>query len=272
MKIVYLLLGIMFICSCNQEVEGDTKYIHLSHIRLLDTVTQRVDPRVEKMDLSDYAMILLGGDLAEETSKKRSTMEYMDDLFDLDAETTLLAQGNHDNANLDLVKEFTGRDTSYFYKHNDITFLVFYTQEGIDWKCHITNGQLDNMNNAIQQLGNDDYLIVMTHKLIWLKGNEFFEEDQGTGYYNWTCNYGIDYTNWYKDIYPELLKVQKAGTQVICLAGDVGNNVQSFEKTDPNGIIYLASGFSVKDRNLAKFIEFNHDLESGELTWEFVNP
>lgn len=248
-------------------------FIHVAHTRQTDTIIQKVDPRIEKINYDFYDMTLLGGDLTEETSKSYETLEYLEGVFDLDHPNTLWALGNHDNANIEDVKKATQRPITYTYHKEGITFVVLDTQEKNDWKCTITGDQLTMLQQVMDTISTSSHLVVMTHKLVWLMHNPEFTEHQGTGRYDWSCNYTILMNNWNKDILPRLKEVQRRGVQVLCLAGDIGNNVRTFHEKTADNIHYLASGICiVKDReHESNILLFKHDLLTKELFWRFAH-
>jgi len=108
-------------CSFPNEPSSVNNYIHVAHTRIFDTVNQVIDPRMEKIDYGQFDMVLLGGDLCEESSKELSTLQYLDSVFDLKSPHTLWALGNHDNANLDLVEKITERPR-FYTTHRDNLF------------------------------------------------------------------------------------------------------------------------------------------------------
>ena len=275
MKVWVHLLGLCvliltILAGCNNSGEGskDNTYIHLAHTRMWDTIVQRVDPRVEALDLSAYDMVLLGGDLTEESSKEKETLVYLDSIFDLDAPTTLWALGNHDNANLDWVEETTARPHFYTHHHKGITYVVLYTQENQDWICTITGKQLKMLQNVTDTITTSSHLVVMTHKLIWIFDHPELSKHQGKNAYDWSCNYKIHRNGWMTDILPRLQAVQNRGIQVIALAGDIGNNVDKFEERTMDDIYYLASGINPSNKK-AKYLKFNHNVETKKLDWKF---
>ncbi len=234
----------------------------------MDTITQKVDPRIEKLPFEDYDLTLLGGDMAEETSKFDWAMDYMTNIFHLEKPTTHWALGNHDNADMDLVKKHTNRHHFYTAHHNGITFLVLYTQEEIDWKCHIAEPQLSMIQAVTDTIQNSSHLIVMAHKLLWIRNNPELKHHQGTHEYNWSCNYWVTASNWNKDVKPLLQKVQQRGIQVLCIGGDIGNNIKEMEDKTSDGIVYLGSGIHAHDKK-SKILLFDHNLKTKELNWHF---
>ncbi|MBR9920249.1 MAG: hypothetical protein GYB31_05360 [Bacteroidetes bacterium] len=244
----------------------------MAHIRTLDTLEQGIDPRIEAMDFSKYDLLLLGGDLTEESSEEEKTLQYLDGIFDLGAPTTLWALGNHDNAQNALVSKYTERPITYTANHDGITFVVLYTQEEQDWICTISGEQLEMLQSVTDTISESSHLIVMTHKLVWIMDNPEMVQHQGNSRYDWSCNYRIHRNNWNTDILPRLREVQERGVQVICLAGDVGNNVRTFEEHTSDGIVYLASGIPVEEKFKAesRMLEFKHWPGEDSLTWVFV--
>lgn len=273
-RIFFFLLTVILLQACTENqpeapCDKNAHYIHVAHTRLRDTVNQKVDPRIEAIDFSKFDMTLLGGDLCEETSKEAKTLDYLQPIFDLKSPNTLWALGNHDNAHLEYVEAATERPYIFSHHKNGITFIVLYTQENEDWMCQMTGNQLDLFKSVTDTIQSSSHLVIMTHKLIWIYNNEELKEHQGTNYYNWSCNYRIHETNWLTDYLPKLQEIQNKGIQVICLAGDIGNNVQEFEERTSDGIYYLASGINPEDEDV-KFLQFDHDLEKRNLDWRFV--
>ncbi len=269
---VLFILSVFF-TSCRQTTEKEEKqYLFLSHTRTLDTLHQNLDARIEKMDFSPYDLLLLGGDLTEETSKKRSTMEYVDRIFNLSSPNTHWALGNHDNADTALVQEFTKKPITYTFNRDGITWVVLYTEEKADWICTITGEQLAMLQAVTDTISQSSHLIVMTHKPVWLRDHPDLKAYAGTNRWNWACNYMITQTNWPEEVLPRLRAVQARGVQVICLAGDFGNNQQSFEVKTPDGIQYLGCGIPVLDekRPLGRMLRFHHKPKERALSWEFV--
>ncbi len=264
-----VLLISFFGCDLSKKSSPIKNYIHVAHTRIFDTVNQVIDPRMEKIDYGQFDMVLLGGDLCEETSKEYSTLEYLDSIFNLKSSSTLWALGNHDNAHLDYVEKATGKPHFYSMHQNGITFLVLYTQEKEDWICTITGKQLELIKNVTDTIQNSSHLVIMTHKLIWIKDHPNMREHQGVKYYDWSCNYAITKNGWQEEITPMLQKVEARGIEVIALAGDIGNYVSEFEVHSDDGIDYLASGTNPEKKGI-KFLHFKHNTKTKELTWRFV--
>lgn len=270
---LFIFIGLGLSCNSGSTVKSKSlhlkDYIHVAHTRIFDTVHQVIDPRMEKIDYGQFDMVLLGGDICEETSKSHSTLAYLDTIFDLKSANTLWALGNHDNANLDFVQKATGRPHFYSYHENGITFIVLYTQEREDWVCEITGKQMDLIENVTDTIQESSHLVVMTHKLIWIKDHPNMKEHQGVKPYDWSCNYMITRNGWQTEIAPLLQKVENRGIEVIALAGDIGNMVNEFEVHSDDGIDYLASGTNPEKSDI-QFLHFKHDLKLKKLKWRFI--
>ena len=246
--------------SCNDlEVKH---YIHLGHTRIFDTINQVIDPRIEKINIDPFDMVLLGGDLCEETSKRYDILEYIDGLFDVKNPNTLWAIGNHDDANLNDVNKITGRPTFYSYHKNNITFVVLYSVIPIDGK------QIELLKSVTDTISESSHLIVMTHNLLWLAAHPEMADHRGEKKFDWSCNYRASDRGWKYHVLPLLRKVMKKDIQVIALAGDIGNNKRVFEERTKDGIYYLASGNNPKNKD-ARFLHFKHHVRSGLLSWKF---
>lgn len=268
-QFLILFISIFILMGCEVEKKPDGfQYIHIAHTRIRDTINQKLDPRVEQIDFNKFDMVLLGGDLTEDTSEEFETLEYLDGILDLSNQNVLWSMGNHDNTNLDLVERITKRPIYYSNHKNGITYIVLNSHGELDWQCDISDPQLELINNVTDTISESSHLVVMTHKLLWLLGHPEMEEHVGKkGYFSWTCNYGVVPNNWNKEVLPKLRMVQKKGVQVICLAGDIGNAAKEFEEHTTDGLIYLASGINPVDKDV-KFLYFKHDPP--ELKWEFV--
>ena len=255
--------------GCQAEKAPETHhYLHLSHTRIRDKVNQKIDPRAAQLDFGKFDLLLLGGDLTINSSKKMETLEYLDGIFHLGSPDVMWALGNHDDTNLEYVRKITRRPTSYAYHKNGITFLVLNTQNKIDWKCQLTGPQLKLVHSVTDTIKESSHLIVLTHNLLWLLGHpEMSRFTDMKNLYNGASNKAVWKSNWKEEVLPCLQRTVRKGVEVICLAGDIGNNVKSFEFHAADGITYLASGINPTDDDV-EFLLFKH--QPPELNWEFV--
>jgi hypothetical protein len=278
LKITHIIsVFVLFLtASCEKDnpmeipvVEHPTvKLLHLSHT--LDSVPTSFVPGVDQIDFSKYKVLMLGGDLLFDTSHNPAELEYANSIFNLSDENTLWAIGNHDDTSPWMVPSVTGRELYYAHHKDGITYIVLNTQYA---NCNITNDQLALFNNVVDTIQTSSHLIVMTHKLIWMYGNNHLEPLVPTVSNGQLGNqlWDINPNNFYDDLYWKLLDVQNSGIQVICLAGDIGFNGTEFEHRFDSGIQFLASGLFYSKPQARKALVFEHTKSKGLLTWEYVN-
>lgn len=267
------LVFLLFLSACNEQEAPvlpepqPEKILHISHTRTEEQGT--ISPKVSSIDYSKYNAILLGGDLDVFTSESEENMRQWDDIFDFGSESTLWTLGNHDTSDRSLVEAFTGRPSFYAHTQNDITFLVLDTQEN---SSNITGGQLDLVQNVTDTISESDYLIVLTHKLLYLQGNPDLEvfltevPNGGPGDCGWCTNPN----NFWEDIYPLLNEVQNRDINVVCIAGDLGKTENEFDYLTPEGIRLMASGMSV-DKEENKVLVISRESDEKIRDFEFVN-
>lgn len=269
--ILSILTLVLITVSCKKEqvsipqTPTSVKYIHIGHPRLEDN--SGVMPEIQAMDFSTYDVVMLGGDLMYLTTEFSWAMDIADMIFDLSNPDVLWSIGNHDYTDTSLVSGYTNRPLHYAHHKNGITYLVLDSEAD---SCSIKGSQLDLVNAVTDTISESSHLILMTHKLIWMYGNNNLEPmvdtvsnaDIGPG------NWQINPNNFYDDVYWKLLDVQNRGVQVICIAGDMGLFSPEFEYRFNSGIQFLASGGHFNFGG--KGIVFTHTPATRELTWEFV--
>jgi len=221
-------------------------YAVVSHTRLDDNTA--IDFNVVKANLKKYDGILLGGDLAYLSSKDDSILTYLDRIFDLSSHSTMWALGNHDYSNISLIKKYTNKETYYSFKDGNTLFIVLDTQKD---SSKIINEQLIFYNTVLDTTTNFSSVVVLTHKLIWMRDNHVFEPmiDSVSNGHLGDCNYCIQQNNFYQDLYPKLLSLKQNGKQILCIAGDIGFKCKIFEFIDSDGIIFLATGIKANQKD-----------------------
>lgn len=270
---IIIFLSVTFYDGVSQEANNfqsleNQHYLHIAHTRT--SSNPGMDEVAESLDYSYFDMLWLGGDLAWSTSTDDLTMMHVDSIFNLDDENTLWALGNHDYANLGRIQAYTDRPAYYAYHKNGITFLVLDTQDSLS---NIVGQQKELFLNVSDTISESSHLIILHHKLIWMYGDPYLEPQipyiSNAGLGGSACFSCIHANNFYRDIYPELLRVEDKGVEVICLAGDIGFRSNEFEYVTPEGIQFLASGIEAGIPS-NKALLFHHDPGSEELTWEYV--
>lgn len=272
MKNSFLLLFFflsLFACD-KSEIEAPVpeieKIIHISHTR--ENTQGVVHPKLLDIPLANYKMHLLGGDLDLFTSADIETIGKWDELFNFSAPTTLWTLGNHDTSNRNIIEEVTERSSFYTYTAHDICFLVLDTELDLS---RITGAQLELVKSVTDTISESKNLIVLTHKLLWLQGNEevtsYLETvpNGGPG----DCGFCTNPNNFYEDVYPLLTEVKNRGVEVWCIAGDIGLKVTEFNYALPEGIVLMASGLNVGAVE-NKIIEMER-IVGEEWSWRYRN-
>jgi hypothetical protein len=266
-----LLFFLSFLTNKKTQIESHPphieKILHISH-----TCYKKqgdIHPKLKEIPLINYNMCLLGGDLDIHTSADINNLKNWDTLFNFSAPSTLWSLGNHDDTNRDFIERFTKRPSFYSYTVRDIVFMVLDTEKNLS---KITGEQLDMVKSVTDSLSKSNHLIVLTHKLLWLQGNEVLKSflkpvPNGTP---GDCDYCTNPNNFYEDIYPLLVNVQNKGIKVWCVAGDIGKNTSEFDYTLPEGIRLLASGLNLKKKE-NKVLVFEREFGEKELSVQFVN-
>lgn len=275
------LFSILFLLSCQKDkLTPDYKYVFLGHI--YQTAT-RVDERIEKVDLSKYQQIWLGGDVCRETTHEEATLDYLDELFDLGKSTTHWTLGNHDtrNGNLEWITSRTRRPTFYTHSFDGITLLNLNSRLREPQDCEAMATQFEMIQAVSDTIATSEYLILLMHHVAWGGVEEDLRlEDYANTDAFWLPFVCMTSSRFVHTIYPELLKAKSKGIEVICIAGDMGQKASSFEYVDRNGITFLASGITSETDWNEQFsthgkadsvLIFSHDPIDRSLDWEFVN-
>jgi hypothetical protein len=242
----------------------------MGHIYEYYTVGDKVDHRVEQLDMSHYDGIWLGGDVCSEALLKYSTVKYIDSLFNLADPMTFWALGNHDvrNGNFEWLKEFTHRDTYFAYSGNGITAIVLNTNL-IPTNCEDVDKQFEIIRNVCDTIQQSSHLFLIMHHGIW-RGvpnlpNPATYAQSDLVFWNANC-FSVNST-FVNSIYPLLVKVKQRGIDVICILGDMGS--QHFCMDSVDGIHFMGCG--LHNSPVDEVLIFNHDVVNKKITWGFHN-
>lgn len=241
------------------------QFLHLAHNRMNSNGI--FNKTLTEVDFSSYDVLLLGGDLATNTSINSRPLDSLDVIFDLANENTLWALGNHDYDDLDLVEEYTGRPAFYTYTKEKVTFLVLDTQDSMS---NFVGEQLEMIKRVVDTLDYSTHLVLLHHKLIWMYGNADLESEipaVSNGQAG-ECFWCINPNNFYTAVYPLLLDVEERGKEVLCIGGDLGFYSKTFEYQTPEGIDFLGSGMELEDEDNPVLL-LKYDFASSQLDWFF---
>ena len=268
------LLFVWLLVSAGTSFAQDSmQYLFIGHCYQNGTAGNKVDYRLEDLDVSGYKGVWLGGDVCSEAMLEYSTVQYIDSLFNLGNPETHWALGNHDarDGNWEWYKEFTNHETYYAYSSNGITRIVLNTNI-LPVDCESLNSQYNVISDVCDTISKSKSLILIMHHGIWrnvpgLPPPPVYAQSDLV-YWNANCD-SVD-TPFYKVIYPKLLEVKNKGVEVICILGDMGAGPKKFDMISDDGIHFLGCGLyhNEPDDNV---LVFTQHLNDENLTWEFVN-
>lgn len=255
------------------SAQNDTlKYIFIGHCYQPETDGSKVDYRLETMDFSDYDGIWLGGDCCSEATLEYSTLEYMNDIFNLSKPLNFWALGNHDtrNGNIEWIKEFTKRETFFANNSNGITEIVLNTNL-LPNNCWLIDQQYQMIKNVCDTIENSSHLIMLMHHGIWnnvpgLPANPAIYAHSSLPFWNSNCN-DVN-SNFVNSVYPMLVNVQNKGIQVICIMGDIGATAKKLNYISDDGINFLGCGLYHNSPDDYVLI-FEHIPAENKLLWNY---
>ncbi len=270
----FVFFSVLFSCKRKPNYDNLKQYIFLGHIYRC-CVSNRVDKRVEKIDFSKYDKIMLGGDVCVESSKEKSTLQYIDSLFDISSPDTYWAIGNHDvtNGNPDFIEEFTGKNLFYADYTNGITIFVLdtYLEE------NRLNEQFNLFTKVCDTIQKSSHLLLLMHNVVWDSvSTQFNGDDFANGNYpHWHCRTN-PYDYFYHSMYPKLKEVQDRGINVMCISGDLGQREKRyFDFISSEGIELIGSGIdnsnSIHEKPDDYILILKHDLKYKTIIPEFHN-
>lgn len=271
-------------CSCGgqEDMSVTKRFLYLGHAYDHHGEGRRVDPRLENLDYSAFDRILLGGDLCSEAMQQRSTLAYLDSLFDLASPDTYYILGNHDarNGNHLWFHQFTQRPSFYTTSESGLVTLVLNTTLN-PADCEQLDAQYELLKSVCDTIAEASHLLVLHHHAISLDvpGIPHPWKMANWPYLHWDANCDDQDPSYLVAIYPFLKQVHARGIEVINVMGDTGFRVKKVEAVSEDGIHYLASGIDnsryahnpsqldTARRDLV--LVFEHDSKARSLLWEF---
>jgi hypothetical protein len=266
--------------SMSAQPADTLTYAFFGHTYDWSASGDRVDFRIEQLDLTQFDRIWLGGDICSETSLNYSTINYLDTLFDLGKPGNHWALGNHDNrnGNMEWIEKFTKRPSYYSHSENGITTIVMNgSLSPLD--CENLNKQYKMIKSVCDTI-NSGYLIFLVGPGIYSDVPNVANPDTygHSKLKNWLANCYDDTTTYLNTIYPMLVNAENRGVEVLHIMGDVGAGPKSYYATSSDGVEYFGSGIN-NTFNVVMgvpivapdlILVFKHALSTNQLTWEFI--
>lgn len=246
------------LCSCEHAITAEstkekTVYLYLGHIYQWHSPHEnnRIDHRLESVDFDKYDGILLGGDICSETSKYIRTVEYVDDLFDIGAPTTLWSLGNHDvrNGNTQRITSRTGRRVFYTTQFDGIVWVVLNTSiddtPDLPDPCALKETQWQLVSTVLDTISMSGSLVLLMHHVVWGDAVPGMRTDRSANadrpWFNFRCDSSAQFA---VHVYPRLVEIQNAGINVFVISGDGGQYKKTYSHLTQDGITFLISGIN----------------------------
>ena len=256
-----LIVGSLALGACGTVMENPvpsphevSTYLVLGHIYQWGSPhdNNRVDHRLEGVDFSRYAGILLGGDICTETTKYESTVEYLDNLFDLQSEGTMWSLGNHDarNGNSHWITERTERPLFYTAFSNNVQWLILNSPFDVDPDnpdpCVDMAEQWDLITTVLDTVAHADNLVILMHYAIWgnveregMRTAQFANAEKS--WVNLVCD---SIKRFETHVYPLLLDVAERGIRISVISGDGGQKSKRYSYRTAEGIDFFITGIN----------------------------
>jgi len=266
------------------ELSDTLRYIFLGHTYEWHAGGERVDPRIIDLQPKQYDRIWLGGDICSEAMLLETTLQHIDEVFDLTSPTTQYALGNHDirNGNIQWYREYTGRKSYNHHSENGLVSVCLNSMLN-PTQCQDLNRQFQMLRNICDTISVSQHLVVFHHLNLW---SDIPDLPTPSSYSHhdamyWQANCDSITTRYREVIYPMLKSVRERGINVYCILGDTGSGTyKGFHQENSDSIHFFASGINnsryANDPDLYaqqpadSVLLFEHDLTNQKLNWEFI--
>lgn len=280
--IAFLLIGTLVIGQHSLTQKKEFSFLFIGHAYDWSVAAgDRVDERIEMIDLNQYDGFWLGGDVCANPLLNPQTVDYLDGLFDFKNPNTHYILGNHEyrDHNLDVYYEATGRPDFYSVRFRNLMVSVLNTNLNSS-QCESLNAQYRMLETVIDTLETATHYVMLMHHQIFrdIQGIETFKSNGICQYYSMNCHRADSY--FHSTIYPQLVDLESKGIEVIVIVGDTGWD-KGVEVESDDGISFIASGINnsyykskaPNDLNSIEkdmLLEINYLPEEGVLNWKFI--
>jgi hypothetical protein len=264
-----------------QEAGGFKRYIFLGHTYAWDRHA-KVDLRIETINPSSFDRVWLGGDIGSEAFLNISSVQYLDDVFELAKPTTQYALGNHDirNGNMAWYRDYTKKETYNYYSADGVVSVCLNSQLNSSL-CEELENQWMMLANIIDTISISKHLFIFHHAGIY-SGVPGIPPTSSFGHTNWkywNINCDSSEATFSKIVYPRLVELKNRGIEVYCIMGDLGDNKKKFHGLSLDSVHFFGSGINNSKYNndpveLEKqpkdlVLIFDHNINTQEISWKF---
>ena len=289
----WLTGGLLLLLGC--RTEPPRRFLALGHIYRWDDTNDRMDPRIDALDLSTYDGIWLLGDLTGRTAERATTLDYLDRKFRLGSADTHWSLGNHDLIGGDTTHfvRRTGRPTFYYAPAvaPGLNVLVLNTNlflwpgsDAADHRCVQLARQAALVARAAAQQRAGDHLVVLHHHALLPqeRADTLPSLNLVWNYYHpefWTaCDTARTVATHYL---PAFDAAAARGARVVMVGGDIGQRTKQFAHRDERGLLWLGTGINnsmdpafappyVTDTSADHLLELRYDPDGRTLDHRFV--
>ncbi|MCI5056781.1 MAG: hypothetical protein MRY83_11775 [Flavobacteriales bacterium] len=271
-----------FLISPSVLAQDTLNYIFVGHTYDYQSWGRKVDPKIEKLPFDEYDRVWMGGDITAESMYRRSTVEYIDSIFNLSRPEVQWALGNHDlgAGNIQWYRELTGKKSFNVYSKNKAITLCWNTFLNPSL-CEDLEAQYQMFMNVYDTISAGSHLFIIMH-VNPFRGVPGLPEPWTYSHSNveyWNVNCDSAGATFLNIIYPKLVELKARGVDSYCILGDTGDGVKKFYKPSDDGIHFFANGIGLtKYANdsaaLAtqapdQVLIFQHILNNNEVQWKF---
>ncbi len=294
LSVLATISALFLLFSCEPPVKStltEKNYLFLGHT--YDWLAEnRIDPRLEFVDYSNFSGVWLGGDICARTTKDSLTLNYLDDLFQLKNENTHWAWGNHDlmEGDANLLRGATGRES--YYTHYDDGLLLLVLNTNLYWHhpwnppmedCEAKTEHFNWLRGVLDTVQVASHLVVLHHHGLLNELKKQAEETVTLGNVDAIpvrplCDSILSFTD---EIHPQLIQLEERGIEVVLVSGDVGMRSKGYEFTTTEGITILGSGVNnsldmefipeyVTNLEPDSVLTLQYTPHDRQLSWSFV--
>lgn len=290
-RILFLFLMLNLLFSC--QPESPREYIFLGHPYDYNRL-DRLDPRVEQLLAYPFDQVWFGGDMCAQMGGSPENLAYVDSLLGALPGEVHWTLGNHDIdfGPLEPILALRKRPSFYVDYRDGICLLVlntnlfwFYPSLPPQRDCEEKAAQLELIRSVADTIREASHLIVLHHHGLL---TEMLVDSTGELLNPFNINAlsiraTCDSTSLVNEvIYPELVKVQQRGVQVVLIGGDMGMMAKEFSYRTPAGIRVLGSGINnslpreyapdyVTNFDPDEVLWLHHWPRQRRLEWRFVS-
>lgn len=288
-----ILLSLLLFSACISE--STQTYLFLGHPYQWVDDGNKVDYRVEALNLTAYDQIWLGGDVCAKTASDTSILVYLDSLFDFGSGRVHWALGNHDTdyGPQERIHQYSRLPEFYTAWQDGLCLLVLNTNlfhwPGVvpsDTVCQRMQAQEALVHLVCDTVQEASHLVVLHHYGLVPPSTlrDAVYPDTIFNFYDpnfrVSCPDEGSASTFGSRWWPLFEAVQQRGVQVVFVAGDMGMQAKRFEWQTDSGVWFLGAGINntVPDFHRPPYITcfdpdllliFTHKPALGKLSWHF---